>query len=349
MGWEDRPYYRDRPATGWNFWTWIRAGSVPVFTFSGIRVRMHAWMVIYIAGTLLFAETPWGIGWKNAATSMAILFGSVLLHEFGHCYGCRWVGGRAENILMWPLGGLAMVEPPHRPWPDLITTACGPAVNLILCAISYGLATWGAEGESASFPWFPFGRHAQILIPNSTEVIFYLWWIFAINYALLVFNLLLIFYPFDGGRIVQALLWMKVGYYKSMRFATVFGMVGAALVTVFGLINGSLMLMLIGVFGGYTCWQQRQYLAESGAEYGDETDYSAAYERPHPSRKTKTSRQLRAAKRARKIAAEHQQEQAILDAILAKVSAKGMASLTWSERRTLKKATEDRRRQDVEV
>src|SRR5689334_2396465 len=43
------------------------------------------------------------------------LFVMVLLHEFGHALACKSVGGRAERIMLWPLGGVAYVQPPPRP------------------------------------------------------------------------------------------------------------------------------------------------------------------------------------------------------------------------------------------
>jgi Zn-dependent protease len=62
-----------------------------------------------------------------------VLFGSVLLHEFGHCFGARYMGGEAREILIWPLGGLAYVDVPHR-WKALfVMVAAGPAVNVLIC------------------------------------------------------------------------------------------------------------------------------------------------------------------------------------------------------------------------
>src|SRR5450432_1407745 len=122
MGYQDRPYYRDR-GSGASPLMWILSGSVPLFTVFGIRVRAHASLIILIALELIFASSKSGLGAKNAVFSMSILFLSVLLHEFGHCFGARWVGGEADEILMWPLGGLAMISPPHRPWAQFIATA----------------------------------------------------------------------------------------------------------------------------------------------------------------------------------------------------------------------------------
>ena len=65
-----------------------------------------------------------------------MLFMIVLLHELGHCFAARSVGGSADEILLWPLGGLAYVHHPHNAWASFITTAGGPAVNLVFFLIS---------------------------------------------------------------------------------------------------------------------------------------------------------------------------------------------------------------------
>jgi len=67
---------------------------------------------------------------------MGLLFFSVLLHEFGHCFAARSVDGEANEVLLWPLGGLAKCELPHSAWAHFVTAAGGPAVNVLLCGIS---------------------------------------------------------------------------------------------------------------------------------------------------------------------------------------------------------------------
>src|SRR5687767_785826 len=343
MGFQDRHYYREGGGAVSNPLMWLLTGSVPLFTLFGVRVRMHASMILFIGLTLLFSGGPTGIGPKSALVSMAILWISVLLHEFGHIFGARIMGGRGEEILMWPLGGLAFADPPRRPWPSLVTTVCGPLVNLIICVIT-GVTMIMLSRSAGAIPWFPLGAEMNeylwrsMVTSRSPTLSFYLFWVFLVNYALLMFNLLLVFYPFDGGRIVQELLWFKIGYYKSMMFATAVGMVGACVVAAVGLATMSFMLILIAGFGFYTCYQQRQMLKQAGPDdFEAETLYAAAYEPLTPKRK-QPSRW--AARRAEKQQREAREEQASIDAILAKVSAKGMNSLTWFEKRTLKRATE---------
>ncbi len=273
MAWQDRDYYRDNPSSG-NPLLWLVSGSIPLFTVFGIRVRMHASLLVFIGIELLLSETSVGLGAKNAAVSMAILFCSVLLHEFGHCFACRGVGGQADDILMWPLGGLASVNPPRRPWPSFVTTAAGPSVNLLICIIT-GIAIALLNRSADAIPWFPLQEGLKTYIPHDWTT-YYIWWIFLVNYALLVFNLLLVFYPFDGGRMIQEILWVFFGYYKSMRFAVVTGMIGAVVAGLFAIATWSLMLLIIAVFGIRVCMQQRQSLLEAGPYEFEEIDYSAS-------------------------------------------------------------------------
>jgi hypothetical protein len=113
-----------------------------------------------------------------------------------------------------------------------------------------------------------------------------------------------------------------------------------------GLVSLSLLLILIAGFGFYTCYQQRQMLKQAGPDdFEAETLYAAAYEPLTPKRK-KVSRW--AVRRAQKQQRQAREEQENIDAILAKVSAKGMNSLTWFEKRTLQRATERQRKADAE-
>src|SRR4051812_26896809 len=121
MGWEDRPYYRDRGGATGNPLSWLLTGSVPLFTAFGIRVRAHASLIVTVALVLLFGLGQFGQNIQARVQSMTILFVVILLHEFGHCFAARWTGGDANEILMTPLGGLAMAMARRRPLPTFIT------------------------------------------------------------------------------------------------------------------------------------------------------------------------------------------------------------------------------------
>jgi Zn-dependent protease len=121
--------------------------SIPLFRVYGILVRVHILFIVFSAGMLIrqLASENNPIRWYDAVLVYVVLqFVIVLLHEFGHCYAARSVGGDAKEVLMWPLGGLAYVEVPNTPRANWIATAGGPAVNVIICAAcATGLAVGG--------------------------------------------------------------------------------------------------------------------------------------------------------------------------------------------------------------
>ncbi len=114
--------------------------SIPVFRLFGIQVKVHIFFFIITIGLFLRTQITLpqydNVWWLDKfLLTIVVLFGSVLLHEFGHCFGARYAGGEAREILIWPLGGLAFVEVPHR-WRALfIMVAAGPAVNVLICIV----------------------------------------------------------------------------------------------------------------------------------------------------------------------------------------------------------------------
>ena len=331
---------------------WLLTGSVPLFTVFRIRVRMHASMLIFLVLILLGAM---GVGTvAHRLIAAGALFTIVLLHEFGHCFAARWVGGDAEEIIMHPLGGLALASPPKRPWPTFVTVAGGPAVNLIICAIT-GTILWLAFGM---IPWNPMSVKSLEGMYQGMEKLasFHTWgvwvlWIHFMSWGLFVFNLLPV-YPLDGGQMLQSILWPKFGYYKSMLFAATTGIVGGALMIAVGIATLGFFLLLIGVMGLIHCIQLRRMLVAEGPWGFQEEDspYAESLGLGSYSQSTQTKAKRvsqRVLKKQKRREDEERAERELVDQILAKVSANGMSSLTWWEKRTLKRATERQRKREV--
>src|SRR5450755_3553902 len=110
------------------------SGSLRIFTVAGISVYVHwSWLLVgYLI--LEFRTNDYDSQVWNVAEYLS-LFVIVLLHEFGHSLACRQVGGRADEIVLWPLGGIAFVDPPPRPGAVLWSIAAGPLVNVALIPI----------------------------------------------------------------------------------------------------------------------------------------------------------------------------------------------------------------------
>jgi Zn-dependent protease len=215
-----------------------RSGSFRLLRVAGIDVLVHwSWFIVAIFEINTRRSAYSSLAW-NAAEYVA-LFAIVLLHEFGHALACRQVGGQANRIILWPLGGLAFVAPPQRPGATLWAIAAGPLVNLILIPIAFLLAV--ASARSGFGDALPDGQHfLQALV--------------YINVGLLIFNLLPI-YPLDGGQILRALLWFVFGRARSLMLATMIGFVGASGLVAWAIFRQSVWMGIMGSFMLLTCWK----------------------------------------------------------------------------------------------
>src|SRR6266567_1885480 len=154
-----------------------RQGSIRLFQFSGIDVFLHwSWFLVAAYEIQGRAGRYSSITW-NALEYLA-LFLIVLLHEFGHSLACRSVGGQANQIVLWPLGGVAYVSPPPRPGAMLWSIAAGPLVNVALLPV-FSILLMVAK---------PLGWGEAV--PNAVGLLRTIW---AINLGLLIFNLLPIY------------------------------------------------------------------------------------------------------------------------------------------------------------
>jgi len=237
------------------FYTWFTVGF-PVGAIKGIHVRLHFLLVLaLIYNWAFYANYPAPLSWRISLWlfSFGALFGSVLLHELGHCYGAYRVGGGAEQIILWPLGGLAYVSGSEKgPREELIVTLAGPLVNLVL-AITFTAAGLVA-GEFAATPWWVrLGlRHLAFL-----------------NWILFVFNMTLPLFPMDAARIVRGLASMRWNPNRVTYYLSTFGIYFGAALAIAGFFNVFPELVgpwlgLIGLLGAFACYQERRRL-----EFGD--------------------------------------------------------------------------------
>jgi Zn-dependent protease len=223
-------------------------GAIRLFRLFGIDVFLHwSWFVVALF-ELRMRSSEYASPLFNVLEYLA-LFVIVTLHEFGHSLACRQVGGRAERIVLWPLGGVAYVVPPQRPGATLWSLAAGPLVNVALAPVLLGLLwTAGSLGWPASHPDFVSLLHA----------------LFFMNLMILIFNLLPV-YPLDGGQILRSLLWFGIGRAHSLMAATLVGFLGTAALGALALREESVWLGIMAFFVGVNCWngfKQARLLAQ---------------------------------------------------------------------------------------
>jgi Zn-dependent protease len=219
----------------------IRQNAIPLFRFSGIQLSLH-WSWFLVAAYEIsdrqkaYSSLTWNV------LEYLELFLIVMLHEFGHALACRQVGGVADQIVLWPLGGVAYVNPPQRPGAFLWSIAAGPLVNVALVPI---LKILGILMRSQGL--------AQQM-PNAFRL---LQAVAYINLGLLIFNILPI-YPLDGGQILRSLLWFAMGRARSLMTATAIGFLGVAGLVVLALRFQSVWFGILSVFILMNCWRGLQ-------------------------------------------------------------------------------------------
>ncbi len=214
-----------------------RNGSIHLFRFSGIDVFLHwSWFLVAVYEIQDRGHSYSSITW-NILEYLG-LFLIVLLHEFGHSLACRQVGGRANQIILWPLGGVAYVDPPPRPGATLWSIAAGPLVNVALLPI-LGAALVAARGQGL-----------PDTLPNAYGLLVSVFWI---NVGLLAFNILPIF-PLDGGQILRSLLWFPLGRARSLQVATILGFIGVTGFIGLALWMRSIWYGALAAFMLLNCW-----------------------------------------------------------------------------------------------
>jgi Zn-dependent protease/CBS domain-containing protein len=206
----------------------LRLGKI-----AGTEVRIHLTFFLLLA---FLGLSYYQQGGTSAAVHGVLLtslvFLCVLLHEFGHAFAARRYGIRTPDITLFPFGGVARLERmPEKPSEEIFVAIAGPLVNV---AIATGL--WLALG---GFRW----PSAEVLLKLSTTVPGGL---LLVNIVLVLFNLLPAF-PMDGGRVLRALLAMKMDHSRATQIAARIGQFLAIGLGFLGLF-GNPMLILVAFF-----------------------------------------------------------------------------------------------------
>ena len=215
--------------------------SLSVGTWAGIKVYVHATFLILLAWVaVIHWRADQSIAAALAGTGFVLaLFACVLLHEFGHALTASRYGIGTRDITLLPIGGLARLERmPDDPWQELVVALAGPAVNVVIAAVLLAaimVAGWPATpGDISTVE----GSFLERLL--------------AVNVLLAAFNLLPAF-PMDGGRVLRAVLAMRMDYARATQLAATVGQGMALVFVIVGLfINPFLLFIALFVWIGAT-------------------------------------------------------------------------------------------------
>jgi Zn-dependent protease len=220
--------------------------SLKVGRVSGIDIKVHfTFIFVVIWAAAQGASGRGGIrGALYASIAILLLFVCVTLHELGHSLAATRLGIHVKDITLLPIGGLAQLQSaPEKPRHELLITLAGPAVNFALAIIlGLGLLLIGGAG------WFFDFGHLSHLLLGPGSVVSLLVYLMAANLVLGVFNLIPAF-PMDGGRVLRALLALRISYPQATRIAVRVGQAIAVGLILLALSPaGSLSLVLVALF-----------------------------------------------------------------------------------------------------
>jgi Zn-dependent protease len=204
-------------------WSW-RIGRV-----AGIDLYVHATFLLLLAWVAWQEYRQGAAAIAAAMFYIVALFAIVVLHELGHALTARRYGIRTRDIILLPIGGVARLERmPRNPRQELLVALAGPAVNVVLAILLYAIVRLTGQPPTGDFYEFD--------IITSTREFLYL--LAVVNIFIALFNMLPAF-PMDGGRVLRALLAMRMSSYaRATEVAARVGRVFALLLGVAGLYPG---------------------------------------------------------------------------------------------------------------
>jgi len=242
--------------------------AIKLGTVKGIEIKVHFTFLLVILLVAIEGGTGIGGGLRGAVlglVSIILLFSCVVLHELGHSFQALRYKVKVRNITLLPIGGVAQMESiPEKPGQELAISLAGPAVNFAIAGLLAPLALWILLAQLAAYldqPAYFLSKTGQRMLSRVLDGLFYgtdwkalVFYLLSVNISLGAFNLIPAF-PMDGGRVLRALLALRLDYLRATRIAVNVGRGLAVLLGVAGLMLFQFPLVLIAVFiyagGGY--------------------------------------------------------------------------------------------------
>ncbi len=307
--------------------------------------------------------------WRLYSLSWGLLAGvvilyTIMLHELAHVLMARLTGGDADDVIVWPLGGLIPVQPGPGLAAAFYASVAGPAANLLLALF-------------CMYPLYSSGELLPLLNPfagftvgeNDTVAQTAVRMAFVANWCVALINLLPVL-PLDGGHLLRAFLGRRFSDPETRDIllriglaGSLIGMLAGFVLDVSGVVALSAFVLVLHIheavrsyqppardesFMGYDFSEGYTSLDRSSpdwneAEAGD-TEQQDDFARTGILERWKSRREE---ERQRREEEERQQEEKQMDAILEKLHTQGRDALNASELHVLDRASQRLRRRNA--
>jgi Zn-dependent protease/CBS domain-containing protein len=202
----------------------------------GINIDIHITFLLLLGFFYLV------LGLNGLVLILGVFF-FVTVHELCHSLAALYFGIRVRKITLLPIGGIAsMPKIPKKPHQELVISLAGPLSNLVVVAVFYYPLMMLLGRDSLMYPFKVLTGQAEYT--GGFNVLAHIYWI---NLVLAFFNLLPAF-PMDGGRVLRALLSIRMSYRDATRIAVRAGHIFALLFGYLGIVHGHIFLVIVAVF-----------------------------------------------------------------------------------------------------
>lgn len=314
------------------------AWGFPIANLKGISIRIHIIMVVYVLSQLIFTMPGHNVGAIFVLPILIALVVLVTLREAAGALVSIRNGATCDRIMLWPLGSLESPTFEQETTETIeLRSALAPTAFHLACVPLFliPLVLFTGSIQAAIFnPFSPSSSIYRLTLPSSNTIPWWLmtvWSFHVMNLIILVLNLIPMF-PLDGGNILRILLQRSKSTLAAHHAAAFTGLWVATVVGLIGIMfSDATTLLTIAIVAGIVCTIERRR-----AQFLGHASMIPGYPEPSsPIQQSDPETEIHSP-------SDHQSED--LDMILQKISDSGIDSLSRSERRTLKKATESSRK-----
>lgn len=208
--------------------------SISLGKFSGIPISIH-WTFWILIIWVIYSNISQGQGGSETIWYILFvftIFACIVLHELGHAIAARQYGISTKSIVLYPIGGVASLEKiPEDPSQELVVAIAGPMVNIIIAILIYIFL-------SLSNGWMVKMEEINYITADN-----FLFALFSVNIILVIFNMIPAF-PMDGGRVLRALLALKMDRVKATEWAVNVGRFFTILFVLWGISNNPFLIFI---------------------------------------------------------------------------------------------------------